>query len=193
MINGHPWTRTVRLAVVLAAVTVSAAVFAQNLTKPSAEQIERGRNLVTLGGCGDCHSPKKFTAQGPVEDEALLLSGHPSTEALPPAPTGVGGPGMWAAACSSSFTAWYGPWGISFASNLTPDEKTGIGAWTADQFIKAMRTGKHRGFGRQILPPMPWPNLAKMPAEDLEAMFAYLHSIKPVNNQVPTPQPPAGH
>ena len=193
MTKGHPWASFVRLAVVLVLVVVSAAVFAQNLSKPTAEQVERGRYLVTLGGCGDCHSPKKLTAQGPMEDEALLLSGHPASEPVPPAPTGVGAPGMWAAACSMSFTAWYGPWGISFASNLTPDEKTGLGAWTADQFVQAMRTGKHRGFGRQILPPMPWPNLAKLPDDDLKAIFAYLHSIKPINNQVPVPQPPAGH
>ena len=52
-------------------------------------------------------------------------------------------------------TAWAGPWGVSYAANLTPDKRTGIGAWTADQFIKTMRTGKHLGVGRPVLPPMP--------------------------------------
>lgn len=193
MLSDYPWARPAGLVVVLALVVVSAAVFAQNLSKPTAEQIERGRYLVTLGGCGDCHSPKKLTAQGPIEDEALLLSGHPATEPIPAAPTGVGGPGMWAAACSASFTAWYGPWGVSFASNLTPDEKTGLGAWNEDQFVQAMRTGKHRGFGRQILPPMPWFNLAKMSDDDLKAIFAYLHSLEPISNPVPAPHPPAGN
>jgi mono/diheme cytochrome c family protein len=192
MTKGGSVRRVLWLLVVLSAVAAVAAVFAQSTAKPSQDLIDRGRVLVTTGGCGDCHSPKTFTAQGPVETEELRLSGHPANEKLPLLPNGVVGPGKWGALGSESFTAWYGPWGVSFAANLTPDEKTGLGAWTDEQFIKAMRTGKHRGFGRPIMPPMPWPNLAQQSDEDLRAIFAYLRSLPPVENQVPAPIPPAG-
>jgi hypothetical protein len=59
-------------------------------------------------------------------------------------------------------------------------------------FIKAMRTGKHMGAGRPILPPMPWPGIGLLTDDDLKAVFAYLHSLKPINNMVPPPTPPAG-
>ena len=156
----------------------------------SANQIARGEYLVKLGGCGDCHSPKNMTAQGPVEDTSRLLSGHPANEPVPAAPGGLSMQG-WVAACNGHFTAWVGPWGTSFACNLTSDPKTGLGNWTDEQFIQAMRTGKHRGFGRPILPPMPWFNLAQASDEDLSAIHAYLKSTKPISNQAPEPIPPA--
>ena len=87
-------------------------------------------------------------------------------------------------------TAWAGPWGVSFTANLTPDEDTGIGAWSEDIFIATLRTGKHWGQSRQILPPMPWFNYGKMSDDDLKAVYAYLRSIPPVKNRVPTPLPP---
>jgi hypothetical protein len=87
------------------------------------------------------------------------------------------------------FTAWAGPWGISFTANLTPDS-TGLGNWTPEMFIAAIRTGKHAGVGRPILPPMPWPQYRNFTDEDLRAIFAYLHSLKPVHNVVPQPVPP---
>jgi hypothetical protein len=61
-----------------------------------------------------------------------------------------------------TLTAWSGPWGQSFAANLTPDKNTGLGVWTEDMFIKAIRTGKHMGTSRDILPPMPWQAFAQM-------------------------------
>ena len=91
---------------------------------------------------------------------------------------------------NDELTAWAGPWGVSFAANLTPDKATGLGTWTADQFIKSMRTGKHMGVGRPILPPMPVQNFAALSDADLTALFAYLRSIKPIPNQVPAPLPP---
>ena len=173
---------------------VGASVYSDDSpTAASSAQIKRGRYLVTIGGCGDCHSPKVMTAQGPMEDESRLLSGHPADEPVPAMPEGVLGPGKWAAACSGSFTAWVGPWGISFASNLSPDKTTGLGNWTDQQFIDAMRTGKHRGFGRQILPPMPWFNVGKLPDEDIKAILAYFKSLPPIKNKVPDPIPPASH
>jgi hypothetical protein len=146
---------------------------------------------VNLGGCNDCHSPKVFTESGPVPDSKQLLSGSPGSAPLPKMPAGVIGRDQWGALTTNDLTAWAGPWGVSFGVNLTPDA-TGLKAWTADTFIQAMRTGKHMGTGRPILPPMPWPSLAKLPDEDLRAIFAYLQSLPPVANIVPAPIPPAG-
>jgi hypothetical protein len=87
-------------------------------------------------------------------------------------------------------SAWAGPWGISFSANLTPDETTGIGAWTEEAFIETLRTGKHLGMGREILPPMPWQVIGAMTDGDLKSIFAYLMSLRPVMNQVPQPIPP---
>ena len=130
--------------------------------------------------------------KGPVPDPARLLSGHPANAQLPPLPSGVIGPGKWAALTNEDFTAWVGPWGISYAANLTPDTATGLGGWTATQFIQTMRTGKHLGVGREVLPPMPTFNLAPMTDSDLKAVFAYLKSLKAIKNEVPAPTPPKG-
>jgi len=156
------------------------------------DKIKRGEYLVTTVGCGDCHSPKVMTEQGPQEDRMRLLSGHPAAEVPPEIPSEVLSPTGWVAVTNGHLTAWGGPWGISYATNLTPDDLTGIGAWTEDAFIKAMRNGKHLGTGRPILPPMPWANLSKMTDEDLGSIFTYLKSIRPVRNQVPQPIPPKG-
>ena len=88
-------------------------------------------------------------------------------------------------------TAWVGPWGTSFARNLTPDKETGLGSWTEEMFIKALRTGKDMGEGRPILPPMPWEDFGKSTDSDLKAVFAYLKSLKPVKNAVHDPILPA--
>lgn len=152
--------------------------------------VERGRYLVDFGGCHDCHSPKVFGDAGPTVDTTRMLSGHRADAKLPPVPAGALGPGRWGALASPELTAWAGPWGVSFAANLTPDS-TGLRGWTADQFIQTMRTGKHWGTGRAILPPMPWFQIGKLTDDDLRAVFAYLQSIKPVANQVPLPVSPA--
>jgi hypothetical protein len=174
----------------------SAVISQQSKPKPAhspLEEIKRGKALVALGGCNDCHSPKKFTPAGPVPDSALLLSGHPASEKLPAFPADVLGPDKWGAMTTNDMTAWYGPWGVSFAANLTPDNVTGIGAWTEETFIKALRTGKHLGAGRPILPPMPWQGIGTSSDKDLKAIFAYLKSIKPIQNEVPMPIPPPGN
>ena len=125
-----------------------------------------------------------------MPDTTRLLSGHPASAKLPPVPAGALGPDRWGALASPDLTAWAGPWGVSFAANLTPDE-TGLRHWTAEQFIQTMRTGKHLGTGRAILPPMPWYDVGKLTDDDLRAVFAYLQSLKPVANRVPPPLPPA--
>ncbi len=156
------------------------------------EKMSRGEYLAMYGGCSDCHTPKIMTPNGPANDASRLLSGHPANAQVPAVPAGVLGPTQWAAMTNNDFTAWAGPWGVSFAANLTPDTATGLGGWTADQFIKTMRTGKHLGVGRPLLPPMPWFDVAMLTDQDLKALFGYLKSVKPISNPVPQPIPPKG-
>jgi mono/diheme cytochrome c family protein len=191
-------TKLIYLAFALIAVTSIVLIMSspgntqQPGTKPSADTVKRGKYLVTIGGCNDCHTPKIMTAMGPAGDTTRLLMGHPAGQSLPPVPNELIGPDKWGAVTNSDLTAWLGPWGVSFSANLTPDKTTGMGAWTESAFIKAMRTGRHMGAGRPILPPMPWPSYGQMTDEDLKAIFAYLKSIKPIQNEVPLPIPPAG-
>jgi mono/diheme cytochrome c family protein len=162
--------------------------------KASKSMIEHGRYLVVLAGCNDCHSPKVMTPMGPMPDTTRLLSGHPANEKLPPYPDSILGmtPDKWLTITSHSLTAWRGPWGTSFTRNLTPDKETGLGSWTQDMFIKAIRTGKDMGKGRDILPPMPWMFYRQMTDQDLKSIFAYLQSLPPISNAVPDPVPPPG-
>jgi mono/diheme cytochrome c family protein len=153
-------------------------------------QIERGLYLVIMGGCNDCHSPKKMTPHGPVPDEARLLSGQPADDKLAEVPPNIFGPDKWGAITNNHLTAWVGPWGTSFSANLSPDRESGIGAWNEELFIRILRTGKFMASGRDILPPMPWNEYAKITDADLKAIFSYLKSIKPVKNQVPDAIPP---
>jgi len=154
--------------------------------------IERGRWMVNLGGCNDCHTPKIFGPQGPVLDTTRLLSGAPASAKLPDIPQGVIAPDKWGALTSNDLTTWAGPWGVSFTRNLTPDVATGLGSWTEEIFIKAIRTGKDMGEGRDILPPMPWQFYAKLSDEELKTIFAYLKSLPPIENAVPDPISPMG-
>jgi mono/diheme cytochrome c family protein len=163
----------------------------QTATQSATSPIERGRYLVAIGGCNDCHTPKVLTSGGLQLDTARLLSGHRATEPPPAIPTGAITPTGWAALTTGDGTAWAGPWGVSFAGNLTPDV-SGLGAWTPEIFVKAMRTGKHLGNGRPILPPMPWYGLGQLTDDDLQAVFAYLRSLRAVSNVVPAPIPPTG-
>jgi len=153
------------------------------------EMVEMGKYIVHTSGCDDCHTPKIFTDKGPVFDTTKLLSGHQQTDIIPPLDASALGVNQWAAT-TMSLTAWVGPWGISYASNITPDNATGIGTMTEEMFIKCLREGKYMGVGRPLLPPMPWEVYGKKTDEDLKAIYAYLMSIKPINNQVPQPTPP---
>jgi len=157
-------------------------------------QVARGEYLVNIGGCNDCHTPLKMGPNGPEPDRSRLLSGHPESLQMPPAPKLPAGPWMWTGAATN--TAFAGPWGVSYAANLTPDRLTGIGIWNEEVFIKTIRTGRHWGVARPILPPMPWQNVRGLTDDDLAAVFAYLHSLHPIHNQVPDaivapPPPPA--
>ncbi len=158
----------------------------------NAAQVARGKYLVVGHGCNDCHTPYKMGDNGPEPDMTKFLSGHPADMALPPPPQPVG---PWIASVSASFTAWSGPWGISYTANLTPDKDTGLGTWTSQQFVDTIRNGRVQGHGRQLLPPMPWPAYKNMNDADLKAMFAYLQTIPAIKNKVPdpviAPPPPA--
>jgi len=179
-------------------VVVAGALFAALATvacsnpraaQPDQKRIDRGRYLVTVGGCNDCHTPLKMGPKGPEPDMARMLSGHPDTFPIKAGTQPASG--EWMALTAATGTAFSGPWGVSFTANLTPDQNTGLGIWTEDMFIKALRTGRHMGASRQILPPMPWFNYGKMTDDDLRSVYAFLRSIPPIHNRVPDPLEPA--
>jgi len=148
-----------------------------------------GEHLVLIAGCHDCHTPKKMTPQGPEIDMALALSGHPSKMPAPDVDRNeIESKGL---GVTQTLTAWVGPWGVSYAANLTSDA-TGIGEWEENNFMTAIRKGKHKGVEseRMILPPMPWQMISNMTDDELKAVFAYLKSTKPIQNIVPEPLPP---
>jgi hypothetical protein len=187
--------RSLSEVLVVSALTASAAFAADRRPAPS-DQIQRGAYLARIGGCNACHTPLKMTASGPVPDTSRLLSGHPQDLKMPP-PAKLAMP--WMVSASATLTAWSGPWGISYAANLTPDRDTGMGSWDEATFLLAMHSGRHLGKGRPILPPMPWQDLAVMKEEDLKALWAYLRSIPAVKNRVPqaviapAPKAPTSH
>lgn len=163
------------------------AAIAEAEANPSSkeERIKRGEYLVMIMGCHDCHTPKVMTAQGPALDSTRLLSGHNGAVPSSGFDTGMTRKGEWII-MNSGITSFAGPWGMSFAANLTPDA-TGIKDWTLENFKTAIKKGKFKGIeaSRPLLPPMPWPNLVNIKDEDAEAIFDYLKSLKPVNNTVP--------
>ena len=154
----------------------------------TAARLERGAYLVRTMGCNDCHTPLKMGPKGPEPDMTRALTGHPADLIMPPPPALPPGPWTWVAAATN--TAFAGPWGVSFTANLTPDRETGLGEWTEEMFIQTMKTGRHQGKGREILPPMPYFIIGALNDEDIKALFAYLQSLPPVRNRVPQPIDP---
>lgn len=160
------------------------------IVKPTAEQIvQKGEYLVTIMGCNDCHSPKKMGPQGPMVIAEVMLSGYPGDRPLPKVEVQALKKN-WVLFVED-FTAAAGPWGVSFAGNLTPDQ-TGTGNWTEANFKRALKEGKYKGLegSRTLLPPMPWTNFRSLNDDDASAIFAYLKSLKPVKNVVPMAIPP---
>ena len=154
-----------------------------------AEQVARGKYLVTIGGCNDCHTPWIIQPDGkPGPDMSRSLSGHPQHFPITAAAQLKSDRWGWAGAPTN--TAFSGPWGVSFAANLTPDIHTGTGIWTFDIFRNTIRNGRHWGVARPLLPPMPWFNYREMTDEDLAAVFAYTRTLKPIHNEVQQPLPP---
>ncbi len=165
--------------VLLLSFSLSAAPSRKSLKQT---RIDRGRYLTTIAGCHDCHTPKKNAQMEP--EFRLAFSGRPQTTTAPAAPQKPG-----EITASPDLTAWHGPWGVSYAANLTPDPTTGIGKrYTEAAFIKAMRTGK-KPEGEPVLPPMPWPMIGQMTDEDLKSVYAYLRTLRPIVNNVRTAAP----
>lgn len=131
-----------------------------SLAEASAAQteIERGKYLVQLGGCSDCHTPGTFLGH---PDAARFLGGSDVGFAIP---------GL----------------GVFPGRNLTPDKETGLGNWTVEQIVHAMTTGQ-RPDGRQLAPVMPYQAFSNLEASDALAIAAYLKSLPPIKNAVPGP------
>ena len=127
-----------------------------------ADLLKRGEYLTTVLGCGDCHTPGFFYG---APDQSRKFSG--------------------------SELGWQGPWGVTYARNITPEPETGIAAWTEQAIVTAIRTGK-RPDGTAILSPMPWVDLAYLTDEDALAIAKYLKSVPPVPHKVPDRVPPGG-
>lgn len=146
--------------------------------------IKRGEYLVSSVGCDDCHSPKIMTPTGFEIDFENRFSGHPAQEPLGKVDTSVMSQG-WIL-FGKGLTAAAGPWGLSYAANISSDT-TGIGLWTEEQFFTAIRKGISKGLegNRPLLPPMPWFVYKNFSDQDLKAIFAYLKSTKPIKNVVP--------
>jgi mono/diheme cytochrome c family protein len=121
-------------------------------------QTDRGKYLVSIGGCNDCHTPGVFLGK---PDFSRALGGSEVGFELP----GLG--------------VFHGP-------NLTPDKETGLGNWTAEEIVAAITKGQ-RPDGRELAPIMPWQGLAVLSKEDAFAITAYLKSLPPVKNKVPGP------
>ena len=119
---------------------------------------ERGKYLVTIAGCGDCHTPGTFLGK---PDLKRVLGGSDVGFEIP----GAG--------------SFYGP-------NLTPDKETGLGKWTRQQIVTAIRTGV-RPDGRRLAPIMPWPAFSHLTDADANAIAAYLGTLPAVKNKVPGP------
>nr|WP_294902344.1 c-type cytochrome [uncultured Lacibacter sp.] len=154
----------------------------------NAELVKRGEYLVNAVGCDDCHSPKTMGPRGPEIIQELRFSGYPSTRPVQKADSNVVKQG-WAL-FGPDLTSAVGPWGMSFAANISSDA-TGIGNWTEAQFFKAIREGKYKGLdnSRPLLPPMPWSSYKNFSDDDVKAIYAFLKSTQPVENIVPAAIP----
>lgn len=177
------------LAIMTALIMTSCTPQKTEATTPALSKealVARGAYLVTTSACHDCHSPKIMTPHGPIVDTTRMLSGHPANDPVPP----VAKTDDWIL-FGNDLTSGAGPWGVSFAANLTPHE-TGTGNWSFEQFKTAIRKGKYKGLegSRSLLPPMPWEMYRNFTDEDLLAIFTFLQSIKPIDNLVPQPIAP---
>lgn len=183
----HAVQSAMTIAVPIAVAALSLAYSATASAQSTAEKVARGKYIVSTSGCHDCHTPWQMGPNGPAPDMSRALSGHPQDFKVPPPPKPEG---PWIAAFAATNTAWSGPWGVSFTANLTPDPETGLGKWTERNFIETIRTGRHMGRGREVLPPMPIMVYNNFTDDDLKAIFAYLQSIPAISNRVPEPLPP---
>lgn len=158
-------------------------IIAIRSVKSQNDMVERGKYLVdAVAACGYCHTPRVRSDY----DMNMYLAGHPAGVSMPRYNLRMLHQGIFMLTAAPQLTAFSGPFGTTFASNLTPDKETGLGEWTEKMFIDAMRTGKHQGVAgnRKIFPPMPTKHYAQMNDADLKAIWAYLKTIKSVKNEV---------
>lgn len=158
-------------------------MFAFNRAQSQNDMVKHGKYLVdAVGACGQCHTPRA----GAEPDMRMYLAGHPANAPFPKYDFSLMQQKIFMIS-APTLAAFSGPFGTTFAANLTPDKLTGLGEWTEKMFIDAMRTGYHQGDkkNRSILPPMPKAAYANMSDADLKAMWAYLKTTKPVRNEVP--------
>jgi len=146
------------------AALLAAAIFMvpQGALQAQEGQLARGKYLVGLGGCNDCHTPGYFFGK---PDMARFLGGSEVGFEIP------------------ELGVFYGP-------NLTPDAATGLGTWSTDDIVAAITTG-HRPDGRILAPVMPWRAFASLTRDDVQAIAAFLKSLPPVANKVPGPFGPS--
>ena len=176
------------LAVALAATAAVVLPARAQTAAADTDKVARGKYLVTTSGCHDCHTPWVMGPKGPEPDMTRALSGHPQDMALPPPPK-MEGP--WIMAGAATNTAYAGPWGVSYTANLTSDPETGLGKWTLRNFTETIRTGRHMGRGRPVLPPMPVQVYRNWTDADFDAVYSYLRTVPAINNRVPEPLPPS--
>lgn len=158
------WRSRLSIAVAAAAAVASVLWTAMPLPaaqpkKPDAKTLARGQYLATVMDCAGCHTPG---ALGGKPDTGRQFAGSDIGFALGPGPTP----------------------GVVYPPNLTPDRETGLGAWTEDQMIRAIRGGQSRD-GRPLVPIMPWPHYSALTMADARALVAYLRSLKPIAFPVP--------
>ena len=149
--------RSVRRAAVAACAGVLGMAFI-NAAGAQQAQAERGKYLVSIAGCNDCHTPGYFFGK---PDMNRYLGGSEVGFEIP----GLG--------------VFHGP-------NLTPDPETGLGNWSIGQIVTALQTGK-RPDGRELAPIMPWRAFANLTKDDATAIAVFLKSLPPVKNKVPGP------
>ncbi|MBM3216457.1 cytochrome c [Candidatus Poribacteria bacterium] len=171
------------MGLILVGGMLASAMLVATAQQAQSNRVARGKYVVeSVAACGSCHTPRS----GADEDSTRALSGHPAGSPVPKYSMEMMQQGVFIS-INPTFTAFAGPWGVSFSPNLTPDRETGLGKWTEDQFLAAMRSGKHLGDpkGRALLPPMPWKHYQTLNEEDLRAIWAYLQTVKPIRNAVP--------
>jgi mono/diheme cytochrome c family protein len=142
----------------ISALAMVAALGVASFEAYGAGDAARGKYLVTIMGCNDCHTPGYFFGK---PDMARFLGGSEVGFEIP----GLG--------------VFHGP-------NLTPDKETGLGDWTDAQIATALTTGK-RPDGRELAPIMPWRAFTELAKDDVDAIVAFLRTIQSVKNKVPGP------
>lgn len=181
----------ITISATLVLITFSKFSLSSELSEKRIKELEiiQGKALTVENGCIYCHSPKIQSENDLLPDPERLFSGHPEENKLPDIPEGLIGEGKWFGLYTAEFTAWGGPWGVTYASNLTPDKETGIGAWTEENFISILSLGIHSSLTRTIMPPMPWDEISLLSDSQLKAIYRYLQTVKPVRNDVPDSAP----